>query len=231
MEKVLYLLWKPVGQTTEAFKASVLDNTLPLLDEAGAHAVQLNLVDADVAAFKFAINNSGLYPDGVLSIWIDTAVRSAMFTSIVKDYCARVAAYLVRSSEPIPNTTQIAAVGERTPGFAQVVFLARPDWLSKEAWLHHWHNGHTPVAVDTQSTFRYVQNVVIKALSFAAPKLDAVIEESFPSAAMTSMHAFYDAEGDDGKLQRNAQAMADSCAKFIDMDRIDCMATSEYILK
>jgi hypothetical protein len=230
MEKLLYLLWKDPAQTAEALKAAVSE-AATALTQAGAHGVQLNLVDGDVESFKFSINNSGLYPDAVLSLWVDSAVHHKPYTAIARELSSRAAGYLVRSSEPIANTRHVVSEGERTPGFAQVVFLTRPDWLTRESWLHHWHQGHTPVAIETQSTFRYVQNVVIQALTFAAPQIDAIIEEAFPAEALSSMHVFYDAVGDDEKLQRNAQAMAESCARFIDMERIDCMATSEYILK
>lgn len=231
MEKLLYLLWKKEGQSLLDFKKLLLGAMLDEVSAAGGHGVQANIADEDVDTFKFSINNSGLYPDAVLSVWVDTAVFHEQLTTLVAAQVGRVAAYLVRSSEPITNTEQRVLLGQRTSGFAQVVFLAKPDWLSDEAWLHQWHSGHTPIAIDTQSTFRYVQNVVIKALTFAAPQIDAVIEECFPQEALTSMHAFYDAEGDDQKLQKNAQLMAESCQKFIDMSRIDCMATSEYILK
>ena len=78
---------------------------------------------------------------------------------------------------------------------------------------------------------RTVLNVVVRALSHAAPVLDAVVEECFPAAAMTSPHAFFDAVGDDAKLQRHVQAMMDSCHRFIDFDAIDVVPTSQYVIR
>ena len=91
-----------------------------------------------------------------------------------------------------------------------------------------WQGSHTQVAIDTQSTFGYRQNVIVRALTYAAPHYRAIIEENFPAAAMTSPHAFYDAVGDDARYKANLKAMIDSCARFIDMDRIDVVPTSEY---
>jgi hypothetical protein len=73
--------------------------------------------------------------------------------------------------------------------------------------------------------------VVVRSLTYAAPHYDAIIEECFPEAAMSSRHVFFDAEGDDARLKKNQQAMADSCARFIDFDKLDACATSEYIFK
>jgi hypothetical protein len=56
-----------------------------------------------------------------------------------------------------------------------------------------------------------------------------MIEENFPDQAMTSDHAFYGAP-DDETLQANLTAMMESCARFIDFERIDVIPMSEYLL-
>ena len=48
---------------------------------------------------------------------------------------------------------------------------------------------------------------------------------------MTSQHAFYDALGDDAKLEANRGRMLQSTARFIDFDRIDVIPTSEYVIR
>ncbi len=68
-------------------------------------------------------------------------------------------------------------------------------------------------------------------LTYAAPHYDAIIEEAFPEAAMTSWQAIYDAEGDEARFNRHQQAMIDSCTRFIDFDKIDACSTSEYVFK
>ena len=118
--------------------------------------------------------------------------------------------------------------GRRLEGMCQIVFLQKPPRLSYEEWITVWQGSHTQVAIDTQSTFGYRQNVIVRALTYAAPHYSAIIEENFPAAAMTSPHAFYDAVGDDARYKANLKAMMDSCARFIDMDRIDVVPTSEY---
>ena len=170
---------------------------------------------------------------GLLSLWVDSAIARFRrpFDELVEPAAGRMAAYLVTESVPIRNTRHPAVPGERTAGFAQLAFLKRPPRLTHAAWLDTWHNHHTPVAIDTQDNFEYVQNVIVRALSHAAPVLDAVVEECFPAAAMTSPHAFFDAVGDDARLQRHVQAMMDSCHRFIDFDAIDVVPTSQYVIR
>jgi hypothetical protein len=141
------------------------------------------------------------------------------------------AGYLVTESEPIVNTKHVVAVGQRTPGMSQVVFLQKPPRLSYEHWLEIWLGSHTQVAIETQSTFGYRQNVIVRRLTYAAPPYDAIIEENFPEGAMTDRMVFYDSVGDKEKLKERLQRMVESCQRFIDFDKMDCTPTSEYIMK
>ena len=130
------------------------------------------------------------------------------------------------------NRAHVPAAGGRVPGMCQVVFLQRPSRLGEQEWLAIWKDSHTSIAIDTQSTFGYRQNVIERALSEDAPALNAMIEENFPVGAMSSDHAFYGVpEGDDAALQANLEAMLQSCARFIDFDRIEVIPMSEYVLK
>ena len=64
----------------------------------------------------------------------------------------------------------------------------------------------------------------------AGLEIDAVVEENFPAEAMNSQLAFYAAESEAG-YQANFSAMIESCARFIDFDRINVVPTSEYLVK
>ena len=145
---------------------------------------------------------------------------------------SRHAGYLVTEAEPIRNTRHPTQPGQRVHGMCHVVFLQRPPRLSEEQWLAIWQGSHTQVAIDTQSTFGYRQNVIVRGLSYAAPPLHAMIEENFPAEAMASNYAFYDVEeGDDEGMASNARKMMESVSRFIDFDRIDVIPMSEYLLK
>ena len=58
-----------------------------------------------------------------------------------------------------------------------------------------------------------------------------MVEECFPAAAMTDQHVFFDAHGNLATFERNTRAMAESCARFIDMDKIDVIPSSQYVIR
>ena len=94
------------------------------------------------------------------------------------------------------------ADGSRADALANVAILRRPDELSREEWLHRWLEHHTPVAIETQATFGYLQNVVVAPVTPDAPRVDALVEELFPPEAITDIHAFYGSGGDDAELDQ-----------------------------
>ena len=97
-------------------------------------------------------------------------------------------------------------------------------------WIRIWHDEHKLVALETQSTFRYVRNVVVRPLTDAAPPWEGIVEEGFPSEAIGNPAVWYDAADDPEKLKRNIARMIESCRAFLDLDRIESHPTTEYRL-
>lgn len=199
-------------------------------------AAQANLADEAVApAADKRMSTVAPLPDALLSLWLD-GEREAEVAAEVQAALAGLAVvsvYRVEEAEPLPDSTRRMADGDRTPGFSQVAFLQCPDFLDYQQWLSYWKTVHTPLAIDTQSTFRYVQNRVLAVLAEGtgatrAKPLAAIVEECFPAEAMTDAEVFYDAKGDPARFQHNANRMMESCAKFIDFSQIDVLPTSEY---
>lgn len=234
MEKVVYVLWRDAQTSADKFGHRLRTEVAEQLLALGARGLQVNVSDQAVEAAA-GLRQVNTHPqiDGLLSVWMDSATDSFRkpFDQAVAAAVARMAGYLVTESQPIRNTRFPSTPGERTGGFSQLAFLKRPPRLTYEAWLDIWHNRHTQVAIDTQDNFLYVQNVVVRPLTHAAPAYDAIVEECFPAAAMTDPHAFFDAVGDADKFQRNLQAMMESCRRFIDFDKIDVVPSSQYIIK
>ena len=229
MEKIMYPLWKLAADDQQAFCRRLLGPVAAGLREAGARHVRISVVDDAVApAAPLRMESSRPAFDAVLSLWVDTAVWRGRYEQVFRDQVSRYHGYLVCESAPIRHEERMPTDGGRVEGMCQIVFLQKPPRLSYEEWITVWQGSHTQVAIDTQSTFGYRQNVIVRALTYAAPHYSAIIEENFPAAAMTSPHAFYDAVGDDARYRANLKAMMDSCARFIDMDRIDVVPTSEY---
>ena len=231
MEKILYPVWKPSELDGDGFRDVLLQQLGPQLLALDVRALRISVVDSQVsAAAGLRMENCRPVMDAMISVWLDSSVQRAPVEAAIEARVARMVGYLVTESEPLVNTEHPAVVGERTHGMAQVVFLQRPQRLSEQQWLEIWHGSHTGIAIDTQSTFGYRQNVVVRPMTYAAPVFDAIIEEQFPPAAMSSQQAFYAVDSEEA-LRKNVKAMIESCARFIDFDKIDVIPTSEYLLK
>ena len=228
MEKVLYLLNAGEGTSGDALREQLVDDVAPRLLSAGAHQAQVNVMDSGVeaAAGSRLRSGTGPCPDAMVSLWVDSAnapLRAA-YDEVLREVDADVTAYLVTESAPLPGNP----VEGRRPGYTQVSFVQRPERLDEQSWLAHWHDHHTQVAIDTQATSRYLQNLVVRPLTPGAPPCTAVVEESFPEEAMTDQSVFFDAIGDDERRQANADALMASVMAFLDFDLIDVVPTSEY---
>ena len=230
MEKLIYTLWRNPGESAADWSAHLRGPLGASLIAAGARSLQVDVVDDFVASGAGLRLESRPVPDGFVACWMDSANIRAPAEAILHESHARIAGYLVTESL-IKNDTPPTPAGARSFGFSLIGFLQRPDWLAREDWLRIWLGSHTQVAVDTQPTFRYVQNVVTRMLTEDAPPLDALVEEGFPAAALSNPAAFYDAVDDEEKHRRNHQAMMDSCHRFIDFARIDSLPMSEFMVK
>ena len=116
-------------------------------------------------------------------------------------------------------------VGQRTPGTVQLCTFKQKQDISREEFVAIWRDSHTQIAIDTQSTFGYFQNLALEGQDSG---FDALVEEHFPIEAATSPEAFFDAAGDPAKLKHNIDCMMESCARFIQQDTINVIHLSEY---
>lgn len=230
MEKLIYLLWKNPEQNTSEWRHRMRGELGQALLANGALSLQFNLVDEDVAmgAGLRIINRTP--PDGLVMFWMHSANHRRDCEQLLRENHAGIAGYLVTESS-IQDGAGYRAQGQRSQGFSLLGFLQRPPRLSVAEWFHWWLDHHTQVAVETQASFRYVQNVVARRLTEDAPPLDALVEEGFPTAALTSQPAFYDAVGNEEKFKVHLQRMMDSCFRFIDFDQLNSLPSSEYLIR
>jgi len=235
MEKIVYLLWCDPKINGDEFGKQLRSQLADQLLALGARGLQVNVADSPVARAVGLIQSNSQPPiQGMISLWVDSAIQKFRrpFDDAIAAAVPRMAAYLVTESQPIRNVLHPSKPGERTAGFSQVAVLRCPPRLTHEAWLDIWHNSHTQVAIDTQSTFFYVQNVIVRPLTYAAPIYDAIVEECFPEDAMDNPMVFFDAaDGDESRFQKNIQGMMESVQRFIDLDKIDVVPTSQYVIK
>lgn len=230
MEKVLYALWIDDAEAGDSLRDALLADFVPACQALPqVRGLRVAVADSEVqAAADKCMATSGPLPAALVSVWLDDGWFRDAIEVLLPRQVTQLRAWLVSEAEPIVNTTCPPAADGRVPGFCQVAILQRPPRLDRDTWLDIWKGSHGQVAIDTQSTFGYRQNLVVHDLGGAGgPEIHAIVEENFPPEAMTSNHAFFAAE-DDQTLEANYQAMMDSCHRFIDYDRIDVAVMSEY---
>jgi hypothetical protein len=194
------------------------------LRAAGVRRLQLNLDDADVApAMRLATRPEHI--GAIVSVWADT---EAAVTEALASSATTLTGWEVDERLPIPPPE--SPHGARMDALANVAVLKKPDDLSRDEWLHRWLVDHTPIAIATQASFGYVQNIVKRPVTTHQPRrVDALVEELFPSAGMVDMHAFYGSGGDDAELNDRLTKLMASVAR-IGFDRdIDLVPGSRYV--
>jgi EthD domain len=167
---------------------------------------------------------------GFVTLWTQQSYGDQVKAAIVRleKECDDVAAYLVTESVPLPPPD--TEPGQRTSGLANVALLRRPSDLDEATWLTRWHIDHTPVAIATQSTFGYTQNAVVRPLTEGAPAIAAIVEELFPEAAISDLHAFFGAVDDDDLRDRMERMVASTTAFGANRD-VDTVPTSRYVFR
>jgi hypothetical protein len=229
VEKLVYVLWKPAAGTDAEFARGLLGEVAPKLDKLGARGLTLHVSDADVAGvLRARISRLPAPVSGLVSFWLDEADARIPLERVLREATSRLSGYLVVESVPLRNTTQLAPPGRRTPGVVMVALIERPERLSHPDWIAHWHGHHREVALETQCTFLYVRNEVVRALTEDAPAWAAIVEEGFPTEAVTDPMRWYKAEGSPETLKRNLARMMESCRAFLDLDRVESHPMSEY---
>lgn len=228
MEKLVYLLHKPGNTDFSDWKKQLSQNIISGLKSAGASNFRLNLADNDVAGAEgMRMTSQPPLPDALISFWVNSASSHHSIEKILAASAISIAGYSVCESEPLPNTRHLPAEGERCPGMNHVVFLQMPPRLTRDQWLETWLESHTTIAIETQQTFGYRQNIVVRRLTDGAPVWDAIVEENFPSEAIGDQDAFYRRDTPE-QLAGNQKRMYQSCVRFIDFDKMGRLPTSEY---
>jgi len=195
----------------------------------GVEGLSVNVRDAAVSHSMMTLTTLDPPAVALVSIWTRQCYgdQIAESLSLLLAECDHLAAYLVTESNPLPAPCEL---GRRTTGLANIALLRRPAELDYPTWLQRWQHDHTPVAIETQSTFGYTQNAVVRALTPDAPKLAGIVEELFPIEAVTDLQAFFGA-ADDADLQQRLARMVASTSTFGANENIDTVPTSRYVLK
>lgn len=193
------------------------------LAAAGVRRLQVNVEDEHVAG-ALRITELDEPIAGFVTVWDADAEQVA---AVLRTVATTVHGYRVDERRRLDPPE--AWDGTRADALANIAVLRRPAELDQEEWLHRWMVDHTAVGIRTQATFGYVQNIVLEPLTPDAPRIDGIVEELFPSAAVSDIHAFYGSGGDDAELGRRIDVLMTSVARIGADREIDLVPTGRYL--
>jgi EthD domain len=190
---------------------------------AGVNELQVNIRDEAVAG-ALALQH---LEQPIQTVVSTSGGAEADILRILSGHIGATMGWEVEQRKPLPPPP--VPDGVRADALANLAFIRKPREMSYDSWLQHWHGPHTQVAMESQATFGYVQNRVARPLTPDTPPVDAIVEELFPIAAVTDVHAFYGSGGDDAELSRRITQLMESVA-VMGADRdIDLVPTSRYV--
>ncbi len=210
----------------DAMRTRVADDLLAT----GVPGLAINIRDAAVRDSLMTLTTLDPPVVGLVTLWTQQSYGRQVDAAVdrLRQLCDVVDAYLV--TESVPLAPPRSGPGQRTAGLANVALLRRPADLDEATWRKRWHIDHTPVAIETQATFGYTQNAVVRALTPDAPRISAIVEELFPQEAVASLHAFFGAADDDDLRDRMERMIASTTAFGANRD-IDTVPTSRYVYR
>lgn len=228
MEKVIAVLMR--ADSEEDWCVRQRGPVADALVELGVPGLSVNVRDDAVRHSLMTLTTLDPPVAAVASMWTQQCYGDQMAAALdlLTKECEQLAAYLV--TESVPLAAPAVESDSRTPGLANIALLRRPADLDQSTWLTRWQRDHTSVAIETQSTFGYTQNWVVRALTPDAPGIAGIVEELFPVEAITDLKAFFGAADDDDLQNRIAQMVA-STAAFGANENIDTVPTSRYVFK
>ncbi len=228
MEKVIAVLMR--ADSDEEWCARQRGPVADALLGLGLPGLAVNVRDDAVRRSLMTLTTLDPPVVAVVSMWTQQCYGEQLSAAlgILADECDRLGAYLVTESVPLPGPA--IEYGSRTIGLANLALLRRPAELDVATWLDRWQLNHTSVAIETQSTFGYTQNWVVRTLTPGAPEISGIVEELFPIEAVSDLQAFFGA-ADEAELQDRLGRMVASTSAFGANQNIDTVPTSRYVFR
>ena len=230
MEKLVYLLWptdSSLGRDDDSFRDRLLAALPDALQQKSASRLKISVTDCAVEAGE-KLHLGELEPRALVSFWLECVQDRGACEALLEDCSGRMAGYLVVESQPLRFETPTGSLAARMPGFSLVGCIEPGEDVSQTEFIERWECVHRDVAIETQSTFSYIRNEVVRPLTSDAPDWGGIVEEGFPIEALNSPRVFYDAADSEERFRRNSQRMVESCVAFLSLDKVDSHPMSEY---
>lgn len=222
MEKLVYLFWLDTGdRPAAALQAALADQPADL-------RLQLNLPDPAFRGGQPPLRNLLPRFDGMVSAWLPSRRDRSELEALLAAHAAGYHGYAVCESVPMAATLPAADDNGRIDALSQVCLLRRPETMTIDSWLDTWLYSHSDIAMRTQGTVAYIQNIVQAPVTSGAPAVDGIVEECYPPRAYTDLETFFGAPGDPAGMKANIDELLASTARFLPEGGVDRIFTARY---
>ena len=230
MEKLVYALWKDRATPPDALREALLEKAAPRMLAAGARALTVNVADVDASlGGTVPVRDEGGSVAATVSVWLPCVDDRGPIEAALREATARQAGYLVTESVPRDYDRRTWPDGARTPGVKLVTLFEQPARLTYEQFIERWHGSHTPLSLEIHPMWCYVRNVVARRLTADGPDWKGIVDEQFRTPEdLTDPSRFYGVSGD---WKQNIQRVLADCREFLDLERIQTVVMSEYIVR
>jgi hypothetical protein len=227
MQKLFYLLFDDAQSDGTKLRESICRDAVPAIRRVGGTEIVVFGADEDVAAGS-PVRNCDPPIRAMVSFWMEDATDRAPAENALEALVdTPPVGFIVLESRPLVHAR---TKGARTPGMKQITCITRRPDLDEAEFIRIWHDDHRRVALETQSTFGYVRNEIVRSLTPGMLRgWSAIVEESFPIEALADPHVFFAASSAE-EYQANLSRMIESCRRFMRLDALDVTFVSEYYM-
>jgi hypothetical protein len=173
--KLVYIVSAPDTMEPRAFSARVERELAPALLAHQPAGLKLSLTSPELPRPRHLPTSR--QPLALVSVWAEAPLARA-FSEHIGAWAMPFAGYRVSESTPRAYARDWPD-GEPTPGLCLLTLFRRKKALTREEFLHRWHDGHTPIALETHPLWNYLRNVVEEPLTAGAPPWAGIVEEHF----------------------------------------------------
>jgi hypothetical protein len=224
MQKLVYVVWRPYGLGAADFREQLMADAVPRILKSDFPAVRVNVADID-ATFGVPVRYREGTLAGLLCVQTRTMEERRVIEKALQPMTSRLAGYAVQEDVAKARDARTWGDGERTPGAKLVTLFRKAPQLSREEFMRHWTEVHTPLALEVHPQWSFVRHVVVEVLNADAPPYDGIVEEQ-----CRQLEDITDAERYFGS-PKNIKRIVDSARKFLDMNGVESHIMSEYVLR
>jgi uncharacterized protein (TIGR02118 family) len=183
-EHLLIAMWRAPRVELESFRQRLLDEWVAeALEFDPTMTLTVSLAADDQGPYTRPPDANGLVPtvDAIAKVGLERAhdLDDIPARDVLHRFARRVEAWRVDVQRPLV-WDRTWPDGETAPGLKMVSFMRRADDLTRQQFVRHWTERHTPLALRHHvGLWNYTQNVVRRSYTPGGGQIDGIAELHF----------------------------------------------------